>query len=101
MIICRFILNLRQIEPSGSYSASGDQQSSLWFTGNAGQSLHLSEVGEEDDVAGGSSAQTDTLKPDAPPMIPSATSKSRDSDTDRHQVRQDHRQYSEQRLTRY
>ncbi len=73
MIICRFILNLRQIEPAGNSWASGSgtpiQSRSLRFVGNMGQSMQIGEVDEYKDYTqdeGGpwqnaSSTQADTL----------------------------------------
>lgn len=46
MIVCHFILNLRQIEPAGSSWVSGNQSRSLRFVGNIGQSLQFGEEGE-------------------------------------------------------
>lgn len=55
MIVCRFILNLRQFEPAGSSWVSANQSRSLRFVGNMGQSLHFGVEdanGEEEDVPG-------------------------------------------------
>ncbi|KAI0825866.1 hypothetical protein BC629DRAFT_30999 [Irpex lacteus] len=55
MIVCRFILNLRQCEPAGSSWASANQSRSLRFVGNMGQSLQFGDEdanGEEEDVPG-------------------------------------------------
>ncbi|KAI0769536.1 hypothetical protein BC629DRAFT_790149 [Irpex lacteus] len=51
IIVCRFILNLRQIEPAGSSWASGSHSVSLRFVGNMGQSLRIAgeEEGEDED----------------------------------------------------
>ena len=52
IIICRFILDLRQVEPiSGNSQTSGsvDQSATLRFVGNAGGSLRLREDEDEDD----------------------------------------------------
>ncbi|KAI0825861.1 hypothetical protein BC629DRAFT_31621 [Irpex lacteus] len=62
MIVCHFILNLRQFEPAGSSWASADQSHSLRFVGNMGQSLQFGVEdadGEEEDVPGveGTSAE--------------------------------------------
>ncbi|KAI0769528.1 hypothetical protein BC629DRAFT_1442214 [Irpex lacteus] len=74
MIICRFILNLRQIEPAGNSWVSGSgtpiQSHSLRFVGNMGQSMQIGEVDEDkdctQDAEGGprqnaSSTQANTL----------------------------------------
>lgn len=51
MIVCHFILNLRQIKPAGSSWASANQSRSLRLVGNMGQSLQFgAENGEEEDV---------------------------------------------------
>lgn len=50
MIICRFILNLRQVGPAGSSLISENQSASLRFIGNIGQSL---QIGDEDEGEGG------------------------------------------------
>lgn len=55
MIVCHFILSLRQIEPAGRSWASGNQSHSLRFVGNMGQSLQFGGEGadkEEEDIAG-------------------------------------------------
>lgn len=62
MIVCHFILNLRQIEPAGSSWASANQSHSLRFVGNMGQSLQFGDEdanGEEEDMPGveGTSAE--------------------------------------------
>ncbi|KAI0769533.1 hypothetical protein BC629DRAFT_1442216 [Irpex lacteus] len=49
MVICRFILNLRQIEPAGSSWASGNKSISLRFVGNMGESL---QFGNRDEIGG-------------------------------------------------
>ena len=49
IIICRFTLNLRQVKPSSSSWASGNQSASLRFVGNAGESL---QFGGDDDEEG-------------------------------------------------
>ncbi len=42
IIICRFILNLRQVQPGGASCSSGSNKSiSLRFVGNVGQSLQF------------------------------------------------------------
>ncbi|KAI0084424.1 hypothetical protein BDY19DRAFT_997774 [Irpex rosettiformis] len=41
IIVCRFILNLRQVKPAGSSWISGNQSGSLRFVGNAGESLRF------------------------------------------------------------
>ncbi|KAI0086736.1 hypothetical protein BDY19DRAFT_995489 [Irpex rosettiformis] len=46
LIICRFILNLRQVKPAGSSWISGSQSGTHRFAGNAGESLQLG-VGDE------------------------------------------------------
>lgn len=53
IIMCRFILNLRQIKPAGN-SWIDNQSHSLRFVGNLGQSLQFGgnedgEGGEDDD----------------------------------------------------
>lgn len=53
MIVCRFILNLRQIEPAGSSWASGNKSVSLRFVGNLGQPLQIgidNDEPEDDDL---------------------------------------------------
>lgn len=55
MIVCHFILSLRQIEPTGASWPSADQSQSLRFVGNMGQSLQFgqdTESGEGEDVPG-------------------------------------------------
>ncbi|KAI0825869.1 hypothetical protein BC629DRAFT_1586729 [Irpex lacteus] len=55
MIVCHFILNLRQIEPAGSSWVSANQSHSLRFVGNMGQSLQFGVEdanGEEEGVPG-------------------------------------------------
>ncbi|KAI0769526.1 hypothetical protein BC629DRAFT_789203 [Irpex lacteus] len=49
MIVCHFILNLRQIEPTGSSWASANQSRCLRFVGSMGQSLQFGGEGEERD----------------------------------------------------
>ncbi|KAI0769497.1 hypothetical protein BC629DRAFT_1595824 [Irpex lacteus] len=46
MIVCHFILSLRQVEPAGSSWASGNQSRSIRFIGNIGQSLQFGKEGE-------------------------------------------------------
>ncbi|KAI0083914.1 hypothetical protein BDY19DRAFT_998115 [Irpex rosettiformis] len=41
LIVCRFILNLRQVKSAGSSWISGSQSGSLRFVGNAGESLQF------------------------------------------------------------
>lgn len=48
IIICRFILNLRQISPVGSSWTSGNESTSIRFVGNMGESLQFG-AGEEDE----------------------------------------------------
>ncbi len=52
MIVCHFILSLRQIKPAGSSWASCNQSRSLRFVGNMGQSLQFGGEAEhnEDDL---------------------------------------------------
>ena len=55
IIICRFILDLRQVEPiSGNSQTSGsvDRSATLRFVGNAGGSLRLREDDEDEDDLG-------------------------------------------------
>lgn len=47
IIVCRFILNLRQVESTESSSASNGQPVSLRFVGNAGELL---KSGAEEDI---------------------------------------------------
>ncbi|KAI0769532.1 hypothetical protein BC629DRAFT_1533886 [Irpex lacteus] len=49
MIICRFMLNLRHIEPAGSSWMSGTQSRSMRFAGNMGKSLQIGGEDDEDD----------------------------------------------------
>ncbi|KAI0086731.1 hypothetical protein BDY19DRAFT_907923 [Irpex rosettiformis] len=54
LIVCRFILNLRQVKPAGSSWISGNQSGSLRFVGNAGEPLRFGadeEPEEEDENA--------------------------------------------------
>ncbi len=51
IIVCRFILSLRQIKPAGNSLVSGTshgQQASVRFAGNMGQSLEFGTDEEED-----------------------------------------------------
>ncbi|KAI0769549.1 hypothetical protein BC629DRAFT_1595860 [Irpex lacteus] len=53
VIVCRFILNLRQVKPTGETSTSGSSPavtSSLRFVGNIGQSLHIGAGDEGDEI---------------------------------------------------
>ena len=51
IIICRFILNLRQVKPPGnSWASSGDQTLSLRYAGEMGGSLHFSTDKESEDI---------------------------------------------------
>lgn len=59
IIVCRFILNLRQVKHAGSSWVSGDQSHSLKFVGNMGQSLQFGEDQEEDDRLGGDEHTTE------------------------------------------
>lgn len=49
LIVCRFILNLRQVKLAGDSWVSGNQSHSLRFVGNMGESLQLGEDEEGDD----------------------------------------------------
>ncbi|KAI0086727.1 hypothetical protein BDY19DRAFT_995482 [Irpex rosettiformis] len=51
LIVCRFILNLRQVKPAGSSWISGTQSGSLRFVGNAGESLRFGAEEEEENAA--------------------------------------------------
>ncbi|KAI0769500.1 hypothetical protein BC629DRAFT_1533270 [Irpex lacteus] len=63
MIVCHFILSLRQIEPAGSSWASGNPSRSLRFVGNMGQSLQFGEEGvDEEAEASGVEAAFDEAK---------------------------------------
>ncbi|KAI0769540.1 hypothetical protein BC629DRAFT_1595854 [Irpex lacteus] len=48
IIVCRFILNLRQVKHAGSSWVSGGQSHSLRFVGNMGQSLQFGEDEQEE-----------------------------------------------------
>ncbi|KAI0084474.1 hypothetical protein BDY19DRAFT_909816 [Irpex rosettiformis] len=49
IIVCRFILNLRQVKPAGSSWLSGGQSVNLRFVGNMGEALHFgADEGGED-----------------------------------------------------
>ncbi|KAI0093015.1 hypothetical protein BDY19DRAFT_989699 [Irpex rosettiformis] len=53
IIVCRFILNLRQVKPAESSWISGSQSGSLRFVGNAGESLRFGadeEDAEEENI---------------------------------------------------
>lgn len=49
IIICRFILNLRQVKTTDSSSVSGNQLTKLRFVGNIGQSLEGSASADVED----------------------------------------------------
>ncbi|KAI0086788.1 hypothetical protein BDY19DRAFT_328976 [Irpex rosettiformis] len=64
IIVCRFILNLRQVQPAGSSWISGSQSASLRFAGNAGELLQFGadeEPEEEDNTVQRSSARVEEL----------------------------------------
>ena len=48
IIVCRFILNLRQANPSGTSRLSDNQSVSLRFVGNAGESLRFGRDEDEE-----------------------------------------------------
>lgn len=48
LIICRFILDLRQVKPAGSSWVSGNQSQSLRFVGNMGETLQFGGDDDED-----------------------------------------------------
>ena len=48
IIICRFILDLRQVIAAGSSRFSGNQSASLRFVGNAGESLQFGSDEDEE-----------------------------------------------------
>lgn len=47
LVVCRFILNLRQVKPAGSFWIFGNQSHSLRFVGNMGESLQFGELDED------------------------------------------------------
>lgn len=47
LVVCRFILNLRQVKPAGSSWISGNQSHSLRCVGNMGESLQFGELDED------------------------------------------------------
>ncbi|KAI0769503.1 hypothetical protein BC629DRAFT_1533368 [Irpex lacteus] len=49
IIVCRFILNLRQLEPTGTSWISDSKSHSLHFVGNMGQSLHTGGTDEDEE----------------------------------------------------
>ena len=51
IIICRFILDLRQVKVSDSSQNSGTQPSSIRFVGNAGESLQFEDDGDEEELS--------------------------------------------------
>lgn len=52
IIVCRFILNLRQLEPTGTSWISDSKSHSLHFVGNMGQSLHTGGTDEDEENGG-------------------------------------------------
>lgn len=48
LLICRFILNLRQVKPAGSSWVTGSQSASLRFAGDVGNLLGATELEDED-----------------------------------------------------
>ena len=51
IIICRFILDLRQVKVSDSSQNSRTQPSSIQFVGNAGESLQFEDDGHEEELS--------------------------------------------------
>ena len=51
IIICRFILDLRQVKVSDSSQNSRTQPSSIRFVGNAGESLQFEDDGDEEELS--------------------------------------------------
>ncbi|KAI0086742.1 hypothetical protein BDY19DRAFT_995495 [Irpex rosettiformis] len=74
LIVCRFVLNLRQVKPAGNSWISGSQSISLRFVGNAGELLQFGSDEEEkkQDHFPGCSAQAE--EPDN--VLPETTSNS-------------------------
>ncbi|KAI0809228.1 hypothetical protein BC629DRAFT_1103434 [Irpex lacteus] len=65
LLICRFILSLRQVKPAGSSWVTGSQSASLRFAGDMGQLLGVSgdQDNEDEDKLSALTRELNTLNP--------------------------------------